>query len=89
MAIEFQKITDAFLYRTKGLFIPVFDVDAAFSLFAGGEALRQAIYKLLMGKMNGEMILRSGNGHISLTHLFPHKPHGHGKRNLAGQLRIM
>ena len=68
----------------KGWLIAVFDIDAPFSLFTGGQTLRQAVQKRLVGKMDGEMAFCRGNRHISLIHLFPYEPHGHGKRNLIG-----
>ena len=72
----------------KGLFIAVWDVDAPLALFAGGQTLRQAVQKLFVGKMNGEVAFRGGNCHISLVHLFPQQPHGHGKGDFRSQLRI-
>ena len=72
----------------KGLFIAVWDVDAPLALFAGGQTLRQAVQKLFVGKMNGEVAFRSGNRHISLIHLFSQQPHGHGKGDFGDQLWV-
>ena len=84
--IDLQKIADTFFDCTKRLFISVFDIDASFPLFTGRQTLCQTIQKRLIGKMNGEMVFRCGDRHISLIHLFPHQPHGHREGDLIGQL---
>lgn len=82
--IQLQKIMDTFFDPVKGRFIAVFDVDAPLSFFAGGQALGQTVHKFLDGKM----IFRGRNRNIALLHLLAYQPHGQGKRDFVGQLRI-
>ena len=44
------------------------------------------IDKFLAGKMDGEMALCGGTPDISILHLFPYEPNGHGKRKPMSKL---